>query len=319
MNILVSGAAGFIGSHLSEQLAGSSHQVFGIDCLTDYYSHDLKASNIKEISGKGVRFETLDLGSGDLKNVLQDIDVIYHLAAQPGISATTPFNDYLTNNIIATQRLLEEAKKSSRLQLFVNISTSSVYGRDASGNEQSEPLPTSWYGVTKLAAEQLVMAAHRDQGLPACSLRLFSVYGPRERPEKLYPRLIDSIFKNKEFPLYEGSEKHIRSYTYIEDIIIGLTAVLTHMKECQGEIINIGTDKTITTGQGIKIVEQIIGKPAKIIRGPKRPGDQEKTHANIEKARRILNYRPTVKPSEGLQEEVRWYKQLLDKNIRLYP
>ena len=91
------------------------------------------------------------------------------------------------------------------------------------------------------------------------------------------------------------------------------------MKECQGEIINIGTDKTITTGQGIKIVEQIIGKPAKIIRGPKRPGDQEKTHANIEKARRILNYRPTVKPSEGLQEEVRWYKQLLDKNIRLYP
>ena len=123
-------------------------------------------------------------------------------------------------------RLAEAAKRSPTFQGFINISTSSVYGIDATGDETTEPKPTSYYGVTKLAAEQLVLAYARDEGFPACSLRLFSVYGPRERPEKLYPKLIRCILEDREFPLYEGSQDHVRSYTYVDDAIDGLVAAL---------------------------------------------------------------------------------------------
>jgi UDP-glucuronate 4-epimerase len=162
--------------------------------------------------------------------------------------------------------------------------------------------------VTKLAAEQLVLAEQRDQGLPACSLRLFSVYGPRERPEKLYPMLIRNMLEGRPFPLYEGSERHLRSYTYVGDIIDGLVAVLAHREACLGQILNIGTDQVITTGEGIRIVEEIMGQKAEIVRRPRRPGDQLRTHATIDKARRLLGYDPHVSPEEGLQHEVAWYR-----------
>ncbi len=145
--------------------------------------------------------------------------------------------------------------------------------------------------------------------MPACSLRLFSVYGERERPEKLYPKLIRSILENKEFPLYEGSENHRRSFTYIKDIVDGLLAVLGNPGDCAGEIFNIGSDKEITTGQGIRIVEKIIGKKAKMVKAPKRPGDQLKTRANIAKARKYFGYNPKTVPEEGLKAEVKWYKE----------
>jgi nucleoside-diphosphate-sugar epimerase len=319
MKILITGAAGFIGSHLAEKLTQDDHLVNGLDCLTDYYSVQIKTLNRDLLIEEGVTFQEINLVKDDLTEVLNDIEIIYHLAAQPGISATTPFDLYLRNNIIATQRLLEAAMNSSTLKLFVNISTSSVYGADATGDELTEPRPTSHYGVTKLAAEQLIMAANRDQNFPACSMRLFSVYGPRERPEKLYPKLIASLLNNKEFPLYEGSKNHIRSYTYIDDIITGLTSVLQNLDKCNGEIINIGTDRTITTGEGIKIVEQIIGKSAKILTKPKRPGDQEKTHANIKKAKKLLNYTPETSPGDGLKQEVDWYIKHIHGKIELYP
>ena len=319
MNILITGAAGFIGSHLTEKLVQVGHQVSGLDCFTDYYSYKLKSLNRDAICSHGVKFETIDLAKDDFKSALKDIEIIYHLAAQPGISATTPFDLYLQNNIIATQRLLEQAGISNSLKMFINISTSSVYGADATGDEEIEPRPTSNYGVTKLAAEQLVMAAHRDRNFPACSLRLFSVYGPRERPEKLYPRLIDCLLNDKEFSLFEGSKHHERSFTYIDDIISGLMAVLENLERCEGEIFNIGTDKTITTGQGIEIVEKIIGKPARLKKVPRRPGDQLKTHANINKAKRLLNYHPIIAAEEGLAKEIEWYKQDIYQKINLYP
>jgi nucleoside-diphosphate-sugar epimerase len=134
------------------------------------------------------------------------------------------------------------------------------------------------------------------------------VYGPRERPEKLYSKLIRAILEDREFPLYEGSEHHLRSYTYIGDIIDGFAAVLESLDRCAGEIINVGTDATITTGQGIQIVEEIIGKSAHIIRVPKRAGDQLKTEANIEKARRLFGYDPMTTPEEGLRAQVDWYR-----------
>jgi nucleoside-diphosphate-sugar epimerase len=319
MNILVTGAAGFIGSHLSERLAALGHHVRSIDCLTDYYTRELKALNVSQVEEAGVAFLPLDLAEDDLSSAVKDVDIVYHLAAQPGISATTPFDTYLRNNFIATYRLAQALRGSSTLRGFINASTSSVYGADATGDETTEPRPTSYYGVTKLAAEQLVLSYARDWGFPACSMRLFSVYGPRERPEKLYPQLIGCILEDREFPLYAGSERHLRSFTYVGDIVDGLVAALAHVDQCAGEIFNIGTDAAITTAEGIQIVEGIIGKPARLAVKPKRPGDQLKTHANIEKARRVLGYHPTTTPRQGLEEEVEWYRQHILGRINLWP
>jgi nucleoside-diphosphate-sugar epimerase len=254
MNILITGTAGFIGSHLAERLAEMGHDVRGLDCFTDYYARPLKELNARQVRDKGVEFLHLDLAQDNLAPAVQDVEFIYHLAAQPGISATTSFEDYARNNITATHRLLQAARESPALRGFINVATSSIYGADATGDETAEPKPTSYYGVTKLAAEQLVMAYARDRAFPACSLRLFSVYGPRERPEKLYPKLIRAILEDREFPLYEGSEHHLRSYTYVGDIIDGFIAVLENWTRCTGEIFNIGTDVCVTTGEGIRTV-----------------------------------------------------------------
>jgi UDP-glucuronate 4-epimerase len=319
MNILVTGAAGFIASHLAERLVALGHSVRGLDCMTDYYARALKELNARQLQSQGVRLLPLDLALDDLSAATQDIEVVYHVAAQPGISASTPFQTYLRNNVIATQRLLEAAKQSPALKAFINISTSSVYGADATGDETTEPKPTSYYGVTKLAAEQLVLASARDQGLPGCSLRLFSVYGPRERPEKLYTRLIGSILDDKELPLFEGSEEHVRSYTYVDDAIDGLLAALHHWAKCAGEIFNIGTDATITTGEGIEIVQEILGKSARFVKKPRRAGDQLETRANISKARRLLGYNPSTMPQEGLERAVQWYQQHIFGKLDLWP
>jgi len=311
VRILVTGAAGFIGSHLAERLAALGHQVAGLDCLTNFYPRALKERNVQYLREQGVPVLPLDLAADDLAAAVQGVEVVYHLAAQPGIQATATLPAYLRDNVIATHRLLEAVRQSDTLRAFVNISTSSVYGADATGDEETPPRPTSYYGVTKLAAEQLALAYQRDQGLPACSFRLFSVYGPRERPDKLYPTLIRALLTGQRFPLYEGSEQHLRSYTYVGDIVDGLIAALSRFDRCTGEIFNLGTDIAITTGEGIRIVEALVGQPLQIARQPRRAGDQTRTQANIAKARRVLEYNPKTTPQEGLAQTVSWYRDQL--------
>ncbi|HKT39384.1 MAG TPA: NAD-dependent epimerase/dehydratase family protein [Ktedonobacterales bacterium] len=307
MRILVTGAAGFIGSHLAERLVAEGHDVVGLDCITDYYSPALKRANARGLQSRGVELLELDLAEDDLAAAVDGVEAIYHLAAQPGLSPL-PFSTYERNNVLATERLLRAARECRSLRIFANIATSSIYGKDATRDEESAPCPASWYGVTKLAAEQLALAAQRDAAFPACSFRLFSVYGPRERPDKLYPRLIHSILADEPFPLFEGSEQHQRSFTYVGDIVDGLLAALSHTDRCIGEIFNLGIETAITTGEGIRIVEQIIGRPARIERRPPRPGDQTRTQANIAKARAVLGYNPATPPEVGLAEAVRWYR-----------
>jgi UDP-glucuronate 4-epimerase len=318
MCILVTGAAGFIGSHLAERLAALGYEVRGIDCLTDFYARSLKELNVNALRSKGIALLPLDLAVDDLRAAVQDVEFVYHAAAQPGLSSTTTFGAYVRNNIIATYRLIEAVRQVASLRGLINISTSSVYGSIATGPETSETKPESYYGVTKLAAEQLMLAYARSQSLPACSLRLFSVYGPRERPDKLYPKLIHCILEDRPFPLFEGSQHHLRSYTYVDDAVDGLIATLRHWEQCIGEVFNIGNDTSITTGEGIRIVEEIIGKQAKVARQPKRAGDQLRTQANIQKARSILGYSPTAVSREGLAREVEWYREHIWRKIDLW-
>ena len=308
MKILVTGAAGFIGSHLAERLVELGHKVVGIDSFTPYYDRKLKELNAEDIRKKGVTLVEKDLVRDDLTDYVGGIEIVYHLAAQPGISATEPFETYLNNNIIATHRLLEAVRKLPSLKFFANIATSSVYGINATVSEEAAAEPASYYGVTKLAGEQLVMAFQRDLGMPACSLRLFSVYGERERPDKLYPKVYRSIFTDYKFPYFEGSEDHLRSYTYVGDVIDGFVAVLDNLDKCDGEIFNIGLDAAITTGEALRILQEVMGAPMKFERKPRRAGDQDKTSANIQKARRILGYNPTTTPAEGFARTGKWYQ-----------
>lgn len=308
MKILVTGAAGFIGSHLCEKLIELGHEVCGIDRFSPYYSRELKELNASDIKEKGVKLFELDLAKDDLREAISDVEVIYHLAAQPGISSATPFDVYLNDNIIATYRLLEAVKDIKTLKLFVNIATSSIYGKFAKSPEEKAPEPFSYYGVSKLASEQMVLVYNRDyHKLPSCSFRLYSVYGERERPEKVYPKLIKSILEDSEFTLFEGSDKHERSFTYVDDIVSGLVLAIENIEKCVGQIFNIGSDTVITTGEGIKIVESIMGKRANIKVIEKRAGDQEQTEAIIDKAKKILGYFPKVSPQEGLKKEIEWY------------
>lgn len=313
MNILVTGAAGFIGSHLAVRLAEDGHRVVGVDSFNAYYDPAFKHANAEEVKAAGAEVRLLDLAEEALTDTLSGVEIVFHAAAQPGISASTSFETYLRNNVVATQRLLEAARRSDALELFVNVSTSSVYGADASGSEITEPRPTSIYGVTKLAAEQLVMAAARDAGFPGCSFRLFSVYGPRERPDKLIPILLRALLERQQLPLFEGSEHHRRSYTYVEDIINGLVTTLGRPAACRGELFNLGNDRDISTGEIIHLAEEIVGREVEVERKPRRAGDQLRTQADIEKARRLLGYAPRVDPREGLRRTAAWFtKRIAD-------
>jgi nucleoside-diphosphate-sugar epimerase len=314
MKIVVTGAAGFIGSHVAESLVNlwdlGNIEVVGIDVVTDYYDIKLKERNISELQKKGVAVLRADLSKDEdqqlIKSTVRDAEVVIHLAAQPGISATTSFNEYLRNNVIATENLLSASESARNLKLFLNVATSSVYGYNATDTEDVAPKPASWYGATKLAAESLALARFRSNGMPVTSFRLFSVYGPRERPDKLIPILTNAIIKDEEFPLFKGSKHHKRSFTYIADIVDGIIAAVRAPDQVVGEIFNIGCDANITTGEVIEIVEKLVGKKVRIKELPSRLGDQLETKATITKIRKRLGFEPRTMPEDGIARYIEW-------------
>ena len=308
MKILVTGAAGFIGSHTAERLKRMGHDVIGLDNFNNYYDVALKNRNAEALIARGVPVVRKDLRDNDLCDCLpKDIQYIFHFAGQPGISITSTFDDYLSNNVIATKHIVDFALQCPHLELFVNIATSSIYGLEATCSESEVPKPASYYGVTKLAAEQLVLQQSRVSQMKACSLRLYSVIGPRERPEKMFAKLIELGLKGMAFPLFEGSEKHLRSFTYVGDIVDGVVAVIGNESTVDREIINLGTEEEYSTIQGIKAVEQVLGRSIALQRTPKRPGDQSRTKANIDKAKQLLGYKPQTSLVEAVRKQVEWY------------
>jgi len=309
MKILVTGAVGFIGSHTAERLQKMGHEVVGVDNFNDYYSLELKQLNEKALKEKGISVLKLDLRQpSDVDQLPKDINYIFHFAAQPGISSTSTFEDYFTNNVIATKNLIDYALQLEDLKLFVNIGTSSIYGLEATFPEDVAPKPASHYGVTKLTAEQLVLQKSRENQFKSCSLRLYSVIGPRERPEKMYTKLIACAFNDQAFPLYKGSATHLRSFTYVGDIVDGIVSIIDKEHAVDGEIINLGTEVEHTTQEGIEAVESVIGKSIKIAHVEARAGDQLRTKANIDKAKKLLAYNPQTSLMDGVKKQVEWYK-----------
>lgn len=315
MKILITGIAGFIGSHTAERLAHLGYDIVGVDNFSPYYDVQLKKQTAQELIRKGIQVISLDLRTlADFSVLTTDFDYIFHFAAQPGISATSTFEDYLSNNILATQNLLLFSYTNKALKMFVNIATSSIYGIQAHFDENQMAKPASNYGVTKLAAEQLVLAASRANKIKGCSLRLYSVYGPRERPDKLYPKLIEAAFTNSSFTLFEGSAEHLRSFTFVDDIVDGIVSVIGKETIIDGEIFNLGTEVESTTQEGIETIEAILNKKIDIQIVPKRAGDQLRTKAIIDKARDLLDYNPTTTLRQGLEKHVAWYQsKLLNK------
>lgn len=306
MRTLITGVAGFIGSHLAEGLLKLGWEVKGIDSFTDYYSRKIKEDNLRNLKeDKGFSFQEEDLLELNLKKDLEEIDYLFHLAAQPGVRKSwgKNFEHYIRNNITVTQRLLEEAKKLS-LKKFVLISSSSVYGESPLPMREDNVLrPISPYGVTKLASENLGCLYYKSYKLPVVTLRYFTVYGPRQRPDMAFHRFITAILNNEEITIY-GDGNQTRDFTYISDVV-GAT-IAGAQCEITGEIINIGGGAQVTVNETLRILEEIIKKKARVKYIEKQRGDVLHTFADISKAKRLLNYQPKVELREGLEKEIAW-------------
>jgi UDP-glucuronate 4-epimerase len=311
---LVTGAAGFVGSHLCERLLAEGHTVIGIDAFIPYYPRPIKEQNLAALrqsnaAGRFTFYEA-DLRTADLPALLTGVEAVFHLAAMAGLRRSwSEFDQYMTCNLQATQRLLEAAVQH-RVQHFLNISTSSVYGRFATGDETASLAPISPYGVTKLAAEQICRAYSANFGLPVTILRLFSVYGPRQRPDMGYHIFIRALLRNEPITV-DGDGTDSRSNTYIADCVQGIYLAFAQRQQSAGETFNIGGGEEVNVNQVLEMLAELSGQQPQITHGPARPGDQRRTVADIGKARLLLGYNPTTAVVDGLRAQLDWQRTTL--------
>ena len=309
MRCLVTGAAGFIGSSLSERLIADGHEVVGVDSFNAYYGREIKERNLAGLrAGPRFRFAEADLRTVDVGPLLEGVEAVFHEAAMAGLPRSwTQFEEYMSCNILATQRLLEAARAAG-VRRFVHASTSSIYGRDAVGDEDSLPRPISPYGATKLCAERLALAYQESFGLPAVVVRYFSVYGPRQRPDMAYNIFIDRVLRGEPITVF-GDGSQSRSNTYIADAV--QATLLAFERGAVGGVYNVGGGEQRDLNWVIATIERLTGRRATVERRPPRAGDQLHTRANIERARRALGYEPTTPLEEGLRRQVAWQRELL--------
>lgn len=311
MRALVTGVAGFVGSHLTEALLGDGWDVRGVDSLSEYYDLNQKHANLDAIGDDGNLELVLgfDLASDPLGEILENVDVVFHQAGQPGVRASwNAFDGYVRDNVVATQHLLEAARDAS-VGRFVYASSSSVYGDAASypTKESDLPRPKSPYGVTKLAAEHLCSVYARNWGLPTVSLRYFTVYGPRQRPDMAMHRLIEAALTGGEFPLY-GSGEQIRDFTYISDVVAGNMLAATQDVE-PGLVMNLAGGSSTTLNEIIAIIETLTGRSIDLNRGPTARGDVYRTGGATTVAEEALGWKPSIDIREGLARQVDWHLQ----------
>jgi UDP-glucose 4-epimerase len=309
MKALVTGAAGFVGSTLCDTLLAAGHEVVGIDCFIDYYPRELKERNLVVArANRRFRFVDASLVDAPLAELLGGVDVVYHQAAQAGVRASwgDDFRIYSDNNVFATQRLLEACRAAS-LAKFVYASSSSIYGDtdDLPMRETSRPQPVSPYGVTKLAAEHLTWLYWKNYGLPTVSLRYFTVYGPRQRPDMAFHRFIKAVLAGDRIRLF-GDGAQSRDFTYVDDIVAANVAAANG--DVAGQVFNIGGGSRTTVNDVITAIGEIVGRAPVVENLEVQKGDVRHTAADTSRARAALGYAPRVALRTGLEREVAWVR-----------
>ena len=309
--ILVTGAAGFIGSSLVKALVDRGYRVRAIDCfLKESYNPEIKLKTWGQLKKyKNVELIELDLRNKIPEKIISGVEIVINLAAMPGlVRSWSDIEVYVSCNITAVFNLLQSVKKNEGVKKFIQISTSSVYGKLAVGNELVTPAPISPYGLTKLAGEELVQMWHRNENLQFMTLRYFSVYGPNQRPDMAYYKIIYAILNNQPIDIY-GDGTQSRTNTFISDCIEG--TILALESKASNQIINISGASSTTLLGAISCIEEKLGKKAIINWHKAHPGDQLITQGDITKAKDILKYYPKVNFEEGISEQINWHKTLI--------
>jgi len=311
MRALVTGAAGFVGSTLARRLLADGHDVVGVDSVNDYYDRQLKRANLGRLASTGFQFVEADLNAVDLRTLLAGTEVVFHLAGQPGVRSSwgSEFDRYVTDNVRATQRLLEAALQVDRLRRFVFASSSSVYG-DAERyptEETDRPQPLSPYGVTKLAAEHLCTLYARNHGVPTVSLRFFTVYGPRQRPDMAFTRFCRAVGDGREIEVY-GSGEQVRDFTFVDDVVEANLQVGTADIGAvpAGSVFNVAGGSSTTVNEVLELLGEISGRAVRVVRGPSVLGDVLRTGGSTEAISKATGWTPRVGLREGLGEQYRW-------------
>ncbi len=310
---VVTGAAGFIGSHVAETLLKQGEQVIGIDHFNDYYNPELKRQNISGfLNHPNFKLIDGDIQFLDWNLLLEDVDVIYHQAAQAGVRASwgTSFRAYTERNINATQVILEAAKDAKNLKRFIYASTSSIYGNAETlpTSETIAPQPVSPYGITKLAAERLGGLYHDNFGVPFCALRYFTVYGPRQRPDMGFHKFYKAAIEGKAIDVF-GDGRQTRDFTFISDAVAANLAA-ANCDKANGQIFNIGGGSRVVLEDVLDLMGEIMGEA--IVRNyiDQARGDARHTAADVTKAKQILGFTPKVSLREGLTYEWEWIQTL---------
>lgn len=316
MRYLVTGCAGFIGSSITDSLLTDGHQVVGIDCFTDYYDPARKRANLaRALDHDAFTLHTLDLARTPLTPDMLAVDGVFHQAAQAGVRASwgAEFATYTDCNVLATQRLLEALKhRESGPAPIVYASSSSVYGNAESRptREDALPAPISPYGVTKLAAEHLVDTYRHEFDVPGTSLRYFTVYGPRQRPDMAFHKFVKAALAREPIGVY-GDGHQSRDFTFISDIVAANRAAmdrLTAGDATMGGTYNLGGGSTVTVREVVDILSHVLGEPVNATFGDSQPGDVRHTSADTTLARAALDFHPQVQLADGLALEVEWLR-----------
>jgi nucleoside-diphosphate-sugar epimerase len=310
MRCLVTGAAGFVGSHLSERLVSLGHEVVGVDRFSDYYPRHYKDSNLLRLHETSrFRLAVHDLASCDIAALLDGCEIVFHQAAQAGVRASwgKTFESYVHDNVLATQRLLEAARGHRTVRKVVYASSSSVYGdtNDLPMRETSPTHPHSPYGVTKLAAEHLCELYRRNFGLSTASLRYFTVYGPRQRPDMAFHKFIEATLDGRSIPVF-GDGQQTRDFTFIADIVEA--NVSAGLGNAEG-VFNVGGGSRVTLNDVLNVMGELAGT-VRIDRRPNEAGDVTHTWADTSAAQKAFEYAPRVSLRDGLALQVAWHKSI---------
>ncbi|MBU0898686.1 MAG: GDP-mannose 4,6-dehydratase [Nanoarchaeota archaeon] len=306
MAVLVTGCAGFIASHIAEQLLAEGHDVIGIDNFDPYYSEELKKQNLKELEKhKSFRFLNGSILDKELLKTVKDIEIVNHQAAIAGVrnSIENP-TKYCEINVLGTVNLLEQFRDAEK---FIFASSSSVYGEvneiDLPCKESSQPKPIAPYGLSKLHAEQFCEMFTKVYGLKTATLRYFTVYGPRQRPDEAMCRFITSIFKGEPIQVYADGEQ-TRDFSFVKDVV---QANMLAINRGQG-IFNIGSGNRISVNNLVNLISSLMDKKVKIKYPGKQEGDVSHTLADITKAKKILGYEPKYSIEQGLKNHIEWIR-----------